>query len=349
MPRATIKDVAAEAGVSTATVSRALSGARGVTATHKQLVQDTALRLGYRPHTVARALRQSRTMVVGMVVPGIDNPFFPQLVELAEAELRTRGRALILTSSHDDPDLEAQQISMLLDRQVDGLLISACSKAHSGAAIEKVANTIPTVQFDQYADSTTTAFVGVDDASGMYQLVELAHRSGSRKFAYIGGGEENWSGLRRRDAFAEGILDIDPTAAGRIYLGSFTRDFGKTAAERLLREHPEVDTVLCGNDLIAVGVMDVARNLGLSIPDDLAIAGFDDISVATVSSPALTTVSQPAQKLMGTAVDLLLRAIDGEDTTRIHEELPVRLVQRGSFRHFVQPDTDRLNRTREHS
>jgi LacI family transcriptional regulator len=331
MSRLTIKDVAAEAGVSTATVSRALSGARGVTPDHKQLVEDTAARLGYRPHAIARALRESKTMVVGMVVPGIDNPFFPQLVELAEAELRSRGRALILTSSHDDPDLEARQVAMLLDRQVDGLLISACSKELSGKAIEKAASAVPTVQFDQFADDTTTAFVGVDDASGMAQVIHLAQASGHKQLAYIGAGTQNWSGARRMTAFQESVSDINPEALNRVYLGSFTREYGRNAAQQLLRDHPGVDTIVCGNDLIAVGVMDVARERGLNVPKDLSVSGFDDISVATVSNPALTTVKQPSQALMSTAVDLLIRAINGEDTSRIYRELPVSLVERESL------------------
>ena len=329
MPRPTIKDVAEAAGVSVATVSRALSGARGVRPEHKSLVIRTADAMGYRPHSIAQALRRSRTGAIGMVIPRIDNPFFPQLVAEAERALHTRGFSLLLCSSDDDPAIEAARIEVLLDRQVDGLLISASSQEDSAAAISAAALKVPTVQFDQRAPAVATPFVGIDDAAAMAQLVALLIGNGSQRLAYIGAGHENWSGLRRSSGFEQSARALDPGSPARMQLGEFTRDYGRQAAHRLLQEDPSIDAIVCGNDLIAIGVLDAARELNLKVPHDLQVTGFDDINVATVSNPALTTVRQPVTRIVDTAVEILLTMISGTPSDTV-VELPVELVVRGS-------------------
>jgi LacI family transcriptional regulator len=338
--RVRIKDVAAAAGVSVATVSRALTGARSVRAEHKAAVEEAAQRLGYHPHAIAQALRESRTRAIGMVVPRIDNPFFPQLVQAAEERLQREGLTLLLCSAADDAVVEAARVRMLVDRRVDGLLISATSRAASVAAIRDATARIPVVQFDQFAPDAATPFVGVDDAGGIDLATAALVSAGCTRLAYIGGSDSNWSGWRRLEGFRSWADQHDPVALGRVRTGEFTRAFGREAALDLL-EQDDIDGVVCGNDLIAIGVLDAAEELGRSVPDDLAVSGFDDISVATVSRPALTTIAQPTTDVIESAIDLLLALIDDPAAAAqggpAHLELPVFLVERGTVRQSNSP------------
>lgn len=330
MGRVRIKDVAEAAGVSVATVSRALTGARGVRPDHKAAVQAAADRLGYRPHAIAQALRESRTRAIGMIVPRIDNPFFPQLVQAAEERLLREGLTLLLCSAADDPEIEAARIRTLVSRRVDGLLISATSRSASSAAIQDAAGQMPVVQFDQFSPAANTPFVGVDDAAGINLATTALVSAGRSTLGYIGGPDTNWSGWRRVDGFRSWAQRDDPTALGRIRTGAFTREFGLTAARELLTE--DLDGIVCGNDLIALGVLDAAAERNLSVPDDLAVTGFDDISVATVVRPALTTIRQPTTDVIDRAIDLLLDSLRDPAAARPTQiELPVTLIERGTI------------------
>jgi LacI family transcriptional regulator len=338
--RVRITDVAAAAGVSVATVSRALTGARGVRPEHKAAVEDAARRLGYHPHAIAQALRESRTRVVGMVVPRIDNPFFPQLVQAAEERLQREGLTLLLCSAADDAEVEAARVRLLVDRRVDGLLISATSRTASVAAIRDAAAQLPVVQFDQFAPDAGTPFVGVDDAAGIESAIGALVAAGRSQIGYIGGSDSNWSGWRRLEGFRSWAERADVTALDRMRAGDFTRAFGRDATLELLGRD-RIDGLVCGNDLIAIGVLDAAEELGLAVPDDLALTGFDDISVATVSRPALTTIRQPTTAVIDSAVDLLLALINDAAGARAaapaQVELPVSLVERGTVASLKAP------------
>jgi len=328
--RPTVKDVAEAAGVSVATVSRALSGTRAVRPELRDLVVRAAEELGYRPHSIAQALRRSRSGAIGMVVPEIENPFFPQLVGHAERILQERGLALLLCSSGDDPAVEAQRIAVLAERQIDGLLISPCSQEGSAPALAEIAQSLPVVQFDERVPSVETAYVGVDDVAGITDVIAHLVSTGSRRLAFIGAGPDTWSGRRRREGFEQWARESDPEALERMELGDFSREFGRTAALRLLAEDPAIDAIVCANDLLAIGALDAAGERGIDVPGALALTGFDDINVATVARPSLTTVRQPTAAIVERAVELLLAAIDGADTQDEDVRLPVELVVRES-------------------
>lgn len=328
--RPTIKDVARAAGVSPATASRALSGSRPVHAHLRERVRIAASQLEYNPNLAARALRSAKTGAIGMVVPMIDNPFFPSLVSAAESLLQEQGYSLLLCSSQDDVDLEAQRIRALTERQVDGLLISAASRVHSAGALSRAAELVPVVLLDQCTDDVDAPFVGVDDVGGMHDLIEHLVARGRRRMAFIGASDENWSGMRRRHGFEQYAAAVDPRCGTRMRLGTFTRDYGRSAAHDLLEQDPRIDALVCANDLIALGALDAARERSLTVPDDLAVTGFDDIDVATASTPRLTTVSQPVPQIAATGVQILLSAVVGEREPASLTELRGSLVVRES-------------------
>lgn len=265
-----------------------------------------------------------------MVVPKIENPFFPQLVGHADRVLQGHNLALLLCSADDDPVTEAKRISILAERQIDGLLISPCSQSASAQALADAAARMPVVQFDQRAPSVHAPFVGVDDAAGIAAVTAHLVATGRRRVAFIGADTDNWSGGRRREGFETWARSMDPTALGRMESGDFSREFGHGAARRLLSADENIDAIVCANDLLALGALDAATELAIDVPSRLAITGFDDINIATVSRPTLTTVRQPVAEIVETAIGILLRAIEGDEDGVSDVLLPVELVIRDS-------------------
>lgn len=325
-----MKDVAAAAGVSVATVSRALSGSRGVKPEHYERIIATAKHLNYKPHVVAQALRKATTRTIGILVPAIDNPFFPRLITAAERELNNHGFALLISNSTEDEVIEAARLEMLVERRVDGLLVSASRWHQRLSTLRDVANQMPVVLFDQNADGIDAPFVGTDDSGGMALLVDHLVQQGARTFAHIGAGDDNWSGYRRRNAFNRLITERSGLVLVDSKRGSFSREHGFGAATSLLTSGPDIDAVTCGNDLIASGVLAAAESLGIDVPGDLLVTGYDDIDIATMCKPRLTTIRQPVDELMRRAVTILLALKSSSEGSQLQENLPVELVVRQS-------------------
>ncbi|MGH3259317.1 MAG: LacI family DNA-binding transcriptional regulator [Streptosporangiaceae bacterium] len=322
-----VHDVAREAGVSIATVSRVLTGSRSVRKASADAVHQAAAKLGYRPNHLGRALRRQSAQAIGMIVPRVDNPFFPSVVQAAERYLRSRGYALLLSTSDDDPAIEGQRVDMLVDRHVDGLLISPCHLTQSAAAIEDAARHVPVVQLDRGTSNYNGDFVAVDDANGMQQLVVHVRTAGRRELAYIGGSVGSWSGAHRLKSF----VDLEPAAGeDRILLGEFSEQWGSRGAQTVLSRNNPPDAIICGNDLIAIGVIEAAGELGVRVPEDVAVTGYDDIDLARVCRPTLTTVRQPIPELTRQAIDLLLARLEEPDRPATQALLQTKLIVRAS-------------------
>lgn len=324
-------DVAEAAGVSVATVSRVLSRSRPVNAELRDRILRVVDELNYEPHAVARSLRRASTQTIGIVVPAIDNPFFPRLIQAAEQALATHDLALIIVSGTDDPEVEAVRVDNLLGRRIDGLLICATASAASGPTVRRAASRVPVVQFDQRTDGSDAPFLGIDDGAGVALVVDHLRAQGVSTIGHIGAGRDNWSARQRRAAFVaetdrHGLTGVTTEA------GSFSRDHGRRTARELMARRPDVEAVVCDNDLIASGVLDAAQEAGRNVPRDLLVTGFDDIDVATVCRPRLTTVAQPFDDLMERSVAALLAQSTG-GPVEPEPLLPVRLVVRESSVH----------------
>jgi LacI family transcriptional regulator len=327
-PRVSIQDVASAAGVSSATVSRVLTGARSVKPDSAAAVHAAVAALNYRPNQLGRALRRQSTQVIGMIVPSIDNPFFPSVIQVAERQLRSKGYALLLSTSDDDPDIEAERVQMLIDRQVDGLLISPCRRSASLPAVAEAAERVPLVQIDRAVDADGFDFVGVDDAEGVRSLVELVLGLRPRRVAYLGGDLDNWSGAKRHAAFVSLARRNRSKFSTEVKLGEFSEAWGHEAATASLAGGNPPDAFICGNDLIAVGAIDACEGAGLVVGREVTVSGYDDIALARMCRPPLTTVRQPVDQLGARAVELLLaRTSDRHrraEQVLLHTELVVR-------------------------
>ncbi|MCU1537949.1 MAG: transcriptional regulator, LacI family, partial [Humibacillus sp.] len=326
---ATALDVARLAGVSTATVSRVLNGARKVTPDSDRVVREAAAALDYRPNEVGRALRKQATRVIGMVVPRVDNPFFPSVVQAAEERLRSMHYALLLCTSEDDPEFEAETVEMLISRQVEGLLVSPCSTDVSGPTIDAAARRVPLVQIDRSVREPRWDYVGVDDDAGIRDVVRHVVERGARRIAYVGGSLDSWSGQTRADAFAAAARELGLDEVS-VHHGSFDETWGNRAGDELLRSDRRPDAIVTANDLIALGVLQAARRAGVDVPSQLLVTGYDDIRFARLSVPPLTTVRQPLEDLTHEAIDLLMARIEDRQRPLTRRFLPVELVSRES-------------------
>ncbi|RSN66859.1 LacI family transcriptional regulator [Actinomadura sp. WAC 06369] len=336
MQRVTIAQVAERAGVSTATVSRVLSGRGPVSAAVQRKVRAAADELGYQVNSIARALRNSRTDTVGMVVPSISNPFFTSLVESVEHALGREGKELLLCDARSDPEVEARRLATLVARNVDGIIVSPSHGTLSGAAVQETADRLPLVQLDRFVGGTSTDWVGVDDVAAMRQVMDHLHAGGARSAAFVGSlltnssTEQRFAGFRRR-ADDLGIA----VAPEQVLLGDYSVEWGETAAARLIAEGGPPDAIVCADDLIALGVTRACRAHGVDVPGRVQVTGYDNIEFARLSEPALTTVDQPRERIAAEAVRLLAAAAGAAREERgpsAHISLVPSLVVRDSTR-----------------
>ncbi|MBO2447757.1 LacI family DNA-binding transcriptional regulator [Actinomadura barringtoniae] len=334
MQRVTISQVAERAGVSTATVSRVLSGRGPVSPGVQRKVRRAAEELGYQVNSIARALRNSRTDTVGMVVPSISNPFFTSLVENVEHALGQEGRELFLCDARSDPEIEARRLASLVARNVDGIIVSPSHGTLSGPAVQETADRLPLVQLDRFVGGTSTDWVGVNDVAAMRLIMDHLHEGGARSAAFVGSlltnssTEQRFAGFQRR---AEELnIGVDPE---HVLLGDYSVDWGETAAARLIEAGELPDAIVCADDLIALGVTRVCRRYGVDVPTRVQVTGYDNIEFARLGEPALTTIDQPRAQIAAEAVrllDLASRTGTAERGPSAHIALVPTLVVRDS-------------------
>lgn len=331
----TIRDVATEAGVSIATVSRVLAGSSRVDPELRAKTLAAVERLGYRANRVAQALRTRSTGTVGMVVPNISNPFFPVIIQAVEEELRKHGTRLLLCDSGDDVGQEAELLRGLLDHRIDGILVSPCDRIASRSAVRMAAGRVPLVQIDRVAVGDLD-YIGVDQEAAMGAVVTHLLDQGCRRLAYVSSSMHASTAAVRLRAYVHHVRPVDGASAKRVYVGDFSLAWGKEAAARILADGSLPDAIVCANDLLAVGVLDVLRHEGIAVPKDVLIAGFDDTVLATVAWPPLTSVRQPLEDIGREAVQIVLSAATESRPARTRL-LPAELVVRDSTRRSDAP------------
>ncbi|WP_408897245.1 LacI family DNA-binding transcriptional regulator [Nocardioides sp. R1-1] len=300
-------DVAHRAGVSVATVSRALSGTRPVDPALAERVAAAAEELGYRVNLVGRALRQTRTSTVGLVVPDLDNPFFSALAQHLARVFAETDTDLFVFAADSSLDTELRGVRSFLGRQVDALVMIPVHERDSARAVDLAAGTVPTVQLDRCVPSTGAHFVAVNNHRGM-ELVgrHVADRVDTQRqpVVYVGATPDSSSAHERLDGFRRTFGADAP-----VLLGSFSTSWGSEAAGRLLDEGWERATIVTAADVIALGVLSRLLHAGRAVPQDFRVIGFDGIGASTLAHPPLATVRQPVEEMTVAIRDL----IDGGD------------------------------------
>ncbi len=298
--RVTIREVARDTGLSTSTVSRVLTGARAVSPEVAERVRESAERLGYRADPIGRSLRTRRTDTLGLVIPDVMNPFFPQLVQAVEYAARQRGLAVLIADASNDPEAERAALRTLVDRRVDAVLISPTHLTASRDALTEAAKAVPTIQLDRVIDPELP-FVRADQGGPVEAIVRHLEATKRRRLAFIGQRITISTSVERERAFQRLMGEHFPGEPLRVVTAGMSADSGRAAARDILSSWPETDAIICANDLIAVGVLQELG--GRAARREVAISGFDDTLLARALH--LTSVRQPVERMADAALDLV--------------------------------------------
>lgn len=286
--------------------------------------------LDYRVNHIGRALRRQTSGTIGVVVPDIDNPFFPAMVQAIDRALHRQECGLFLCDANNDPEVEGDRLRALLQRQVDGVIISPVHRQRSAEAVRQTASEVVVVQVDRAVDAPTD-IVSVDQARAIIMLVDHLVLLGRQRIAFITSDDSISTVADRLVAYRTRMAG-DPGALHRIYTGELTLAWGGAAVGQMLQEGgPLPDALICANDLIALGAMQQLHQAGVAIPEQVAVVGIDDTPFARVSEPDLTTIRQPVDQIGDEAVTMLFgRQRDPGRAPRRLSLLPELVVRRST-------------------
>lgn len=317
-----LKDIAEQANLSVATVSRALRGRREISLKTRMLVQEIAGQLRYRPNELARSILSGRTGNIGVIFPKetVGAEFCMNILLGIHNELGDMGlHAICLWSeSHDrqaSDDILVSHIHSLLDKRVEGFIINPAIDARETYIREILERHIPMVTVDMDLMGAHCDFVGTDDFLGGYKAAEYLIQLGHSRIVHICGAKTSSTATKRKEGFLKAIADYANTEAVLIEDPFFGVDLQVTfdIAQRTLRLAPRPTAVFCANDYIASMIYKAARREGLSIPQDLAVIGFADMEISRLLDPPLTTVRQNPYQIGVSAAKILAKRVSGKN------------------------------------
>ena len=334
--RVTIKDVAEAAGVSTATVSNALNGTGRLTDEKREAIVAAAERLRFRPNVMAQALIKKRSFTVGLLTDDIYGRFsFPVMKGISEA-LAEQGVSVLLSTIDDDPTRGRMHVDALLDRQVDGLIVSG-RRADLHIPLDLLGVDVPVV-YALTASPSGHAHVVVDDCNGSYEATRWLHKLGRRRIVHVTGPETHLAARSRVDGYRQAIGE-----SGRVMYGVWSELWGHDAVAALWAEDAPPDGISCGSDQIARGVIDALRERGVKVPTDVSVVGFDNWEVvAEATRPPLTTIDMNLKELGKQAGLMVLAMSRGEIEPDVERRVRCSLVVRQSCGGASSPPRDAL-------
>ena len=329
MKNVTLKDVAKAAGVSYATISRALSGSSQIGSETRERVLKLCDEMGYTTNFVARSMVTKRTNLIGLVVPSVDNQFMSELAYHAEVSARSHGYNIMLCDSGPDLRQEKTVVKLLLGRQVDGILIVPQS-SRSYESLKPYLDQTPTVFLSENLRDQPQSYVAVDNSRGTYLGTQYLYELGHRDILYFGQRQSTTHQLR-----AEGYLKAcqELGLAPRYFNSEYTRSSiqgGYQLAKELFQKPLDYTAIFASTDSNALGVLTAADELGIDIPGRLSLIGFDNISATALSRIDLTTIDQPKKAMAVQAVDMLRDKIEHGTQGYVHQILLPTLIRRGT-------------------
>lgn len=325
--RATIKDIARLANVSHSTVSRALAGSSLVTPETAKLIRKIADQTGYRPSAAARSLVTSRSATIGVVVTTIADPFAAEVVQGIEDAATEHNYSVILANSNAQPEREVKVVRSFEERRVDGIIVTS---SRVGASYAKTLSQtrVPIVLLNNQHPSEFMHSVMIDNFEASRALTEHLLQLGHRRIAYIGDRDGYQSDAERAGGYRAALEKAGIKLARRYMAqGDGRPEEGAAAVRALLgQDHPPT-AIFCYNDMTALGALAAISERGLTVPDDVSVAGFDDLFVARYATPPLTTVRQPMKEMGRMALETLVRLCEGgasQPIVKVAGELIVR-------------------------
>ncbi len=310
---ATIKDVAKEAGVSVATVSRVLNRDRAVTAKTAAKVKAAIKKLDYSPNMLGNSLRKSQTKNILVLVPTLSNQFYSKILRGMELEAAKEQYNILICMMDDKRDTEEKYLSLLKTKLADGAVF--LSSTLDGREMTNLSRHYPVVQCGEYVTGSNTPFVSIDNEKAGYDATLALIHGGHRNIAFVGSNQNTVSSEERKQGYFRALRESHlPIREENIILDSYSFKSGMRSALRLIGKNDSPTAVFAVADSIAIGLMRGLHDAGYRVPQDMAVIGCDDIAVASFFYPALSTISQPQFELGKYAVRLLLERIQRGQT-----------------------------------
>jgi len=325
---AKIKDVADKAGVSTASVSRVLSGKENVSEEMRERVMVAVRELDYQPNLVARSLRSQQSTTVGLIVSDIRNPFFTDVSRAVEDTMHAQGFALFLCNADEDPDKETLYLDQMHAQNVAGIIYSPTRQ--SAISFRDLDISVPTVIIDRAVRSNDVDMVLIDNIEAAYRLTEHLIENGYRRIAGLFG-EASVTGRERRQGFEQALKDhhLSPSEGQVLHIPPKI-EAGRATALKLLENGRRPDAIFTSNSLLTAGALMAIREQRVSVPDEVGLVGFDETTWGALVEPAITIIAQPTYEIGTTAAELLLQRVERPDRSPRKVILQGELVIRGS-------------------
>jgi LacI family transcriptional regulator len=293
----------------------------------RQRVLAAVEALGYRPNQIGAALRRSRTMTLGLVIPDNANPFFAALARTVEDAAFAAGYTLLLGNATDSEARQSRYIRTFVDQRVDGVIVIP---SHEHIAAQDELRNTPWIILDRRIDGAPTSQLLVDHLGGSQTATEHLLQHGRTRVACIAGPSDVAIARDRVQGWRRALAAAGLEGAARELRAPFGRFAGYHATLELMEKHSDVDAIFVASDEQALGAVRALAELGVRCPDDVALASFDGIAAAAYAIPALTTVQQPFEELGSRAVEMLVKQIDDPTSGKQTVVLPAELAVRGS-------------------
>ncbi|UOQ42896.1 LacI family transcriptional regulator [Halobacillus salinarum] len=328
---ATISDVAKLTGLSKSTVSRVINNHPYISKEKRKLVEKAMDELGYQPNPSARRLRGQLTSTIGVVVPRIANPFFSYLLASIEQTAFQNNYQVLMFQSNENKEKEVYFLNLLKTKQVDGLIMTAVENDWN--TIEPFTKYGPIILCNEYLSSASIPMIRVNQTKGAYLAAKHFIDQGHTKIAYCTGGlfADDGKDKDRNKGYQQALEEAGiPLNPSWIFINKHSIEDGKKVMKDIIELKDNPTAIFTGSDEIAAGVIIQAKELGLKVPEDIAVIGFDDQPSAEMLDPKLTTIRQPIEQMGQKAVEVLLSLLNKSEPENKMPELPVELVVRNS-------------------
>lgn len=331
---ATIRDVAKEAGVSIATVSRVLQGSARVHPDTQQRINDAIRKLDYTPNKLAQQFRSQETKNLLVIVPEIGNMFYTEILAGIKSVASKRGYSILIVDSGSDPKVEEHFYAMMSQKQVDGII--AFSTALPSTVLDSYSKQYPIVIGCRYVNSDSLPNVSIDNIKACCDITSYVINLGHRQICYLAGPSDNHVYKARLEGFLQAAKQRDiQIPANHILDSEASIQGGYDATMKLVTSSEPFTAIVASGDTMAVGAIRALNDMGYRVPDDVAVVGFDDVELSRLLNPTLTTVRQPKFQIGVLATEIVLDLIAGKPIRNNRTILDYELVIRessGSFR-----------------
>ncbi|HEY5585823.1 MAG TPA: LacI family DNA-binding transcriptional regulator [Ruminiclostridium sp.] len=306
----TMKDIAKEAGVSLGTVSNVLNGVQTVSEENRKKVLDTVKRHNYRPNSAARTLKTKISKSLGLIIPDITNPYYPELARGAEDAAKRCGYSVFLCNNDRNVEKEREYVNVLIEKNIDGIIL--VKPKLSCEEILEIQGKCHVVLVDMNDEVVPGCdIINVDDYAGTIKAMTVLHEFGHKRIAFISGMMESKSSKCRQEAYITFLKDHD-ISVNETYIkrGSYDWYSGYKCTVELLKSTKLPTAIFASNDLMAIGAMKAVRERQMDIPYDISVIGYDDIDIASLCTPQLTTIRQPKYEIGVLGVETLIKRIN---------------------------------------